>query len=133
MWTGTRDRSWGIRPLGEAEPPGRAADEPSGGFWWLYVPLRFDDFAVVVIAQEEPDGQWKGRNRLSSSRYDLTDPAVAARIPYGVTDHVAHACCGDAVGWGCSNTPASDGTIRRVSRTGHPWRRRVSVSRYPSG
>lgn len=56
VWTGTRDRSWGIRPVGEAEPPGRNADEPLEGFWWLYVPLRFEDFAVVVIVQEEPDG-----------------------------------------------------------------------------
>jgi hypothetical protein len=24
--------------------------------WWLYVPLRFDDFAVVLILQEDPDG-----------------------------------------------------------------------------
>lgn len=24
--------------------------------WWLYVPLAFDDFAVVLIIQEEPDG-----------------------------------------------------------------------------
>ena len=47
-WVGTRDRSWGIRPVGEAEPPGRNADEPLEGFWWLYVPLRFDDFAVVA-------------------------------------------------------------------------------------
>ena len=57
-WVGTRDRSWGIRPVGEAEPPGRAASEPDEGFgfWWTYVPLRFDDFAVVVIAQEDGDG-----------------------------------------------------------------------------
>ena len=55
-WVGSRDRSWGIRPVGEAEPPGRRADEPLEGFWWLYVPLRFDDFAVIVIVQEEPDG-----------------------------------------------------------------------------
>jgi len=55
VWVGSRDRSWGIRPLGETEPAGRPADaEP--GFWWLYVPLRFDDFAVVIIAQEQPDG-----------------------------------------------------------------------------
>lgn len=26
------------------------------GMWWLYVPLAFDDFAVVLIIQEEPDG-----------------------------------------------------------------------------
>jgi hypothetical protein len=55
-WVGTRDRSWGIRPVGEAEPPGRSADEPIGGFWWTYVPLRFEEFALVVILQEEPDG-----------------------------------------------------------------------------
>jgi hypothetical protein len=55
-WVGTRDRSWGIRPVGEAEPPGRSADEPLEGLWWLYVPVRFDDFALVVIVQERPDG-----------------------------------------------------------------------------
>jgi hypothetical protein len=57
-WVGTRDRSWGIRPVGEAEPPGRAAAEPADGFgfWWTYVPLRFDDFALVVIAHEDGDG-----------------------------------------------------------------------------
>ncbi|MCP2316852.1 hypothetical protein APR12_002192 [Nocardia amikacinitolerans] len=177
VWTGTRDRSWGIRPVGETEPAGRAAAEPSGGFWWLYVPLRFDDFAIVVIVQEEPDGrrtlndavriwpdgrteqlgwprvtiryrsgtripvaarldlttqdgksleveitpgtgvplhvgcgyggdpdwlhgQWKGRDWSEFRRYDLTDPAIAPRIPYGVIDHVAHARCGSAEGWG---------------------------------
>jgi hypothetical protein len=56
VWLGSRDRSWGIRPSGEGEPPARAGDEPIEGFWWLYVPLRFDDFTVVVIIQEDPDG-----------------------------------------------------------------------------
>ena len=55
-WVGSRDRSWGIRPVGEPEPGGRPAAEPMAGFWWLYVPLRFDEFAVVVIAQERVDG-----------------------------------------------------------------------------
>ncbi|CAN5683031.1 hypothetical protein BH09ACT8_BH09ACT8_52290 [soil metagenome] len=55
-WIGTRDRSWGIRPIGEAEPAGRPADPPFEGMWWLYVPMAFDDFAVVMIIQEAPDG-----------------------------------------------------------------------------
>ncbi|HXX91331.1 MAG TPA: hypothetical protein VEI83_14020 [Acidimicrobiales bacterium] len=57
-WVGTRDRSWGIRPVGEAEPAGRAGAEPDPqfGFWWTYVPLRFDDYAVVIIAQEDGNG-----------------------------------------------------------------------------
>ncbi|TVR25843.1 MAG: hypothetical protein EA389_07585 [Ilumatobacter sp.] len=57
QWVGTRDRSWGIRPVGESEPAGRPADDPGAqGFWWLYAPLRFDEFGIVVIVQEEPDG-----------------------------------------------------------------------------
>lgn len=55
-WVGSRDRSWGIRPSGDSEPPGRNADEPGDGFWWLYVPLRFPDFQLVVIIQELSDG-----------------------------------------------------------------------------
>ncbi len=56
VWIGTRDRSWGIRPIGEAEPAGRPADPPFEGMWWLYVPMAFDDFAIVLIIQEEPSG-----------------------------------------------------------------------------
>ncbi len=55
-WVGTRDRSWGIRPVGAPGGPSRASSETIEGFWWTYVPLRFDDFAIIVIVQEDPDG-----------------------------------------------------------------------------
>jgi hypothetical protein len=55
-WIGSRDRSWGIRPVGEPEPAGRPAHPPFEGMWWLYVPIAFDDFAIVLIIQEEPSG-----------------------------------------------------------------------------
>ena len=55
-WIGSRDRSWGIRPVGEAEPAGAPSDPPFEGMWWLYVPMAFDDFMVCVILQEDPDG-----------------------------------------------------------------------------
>ena len=178
MWVGTRDRSWGIRPVGEGEPAGRPADDPTAGLWWLYVPLRFDEFAVVVIVQEQPDGYrtlndasrvwpdgrveqlgWpevdivyapgtripdpghdppdragrqaarpRGRPRSAASRstsapataatptgatasgagrgwvegatYDLTDPEIVGRIPFGVIDHVGRGTLAGAEGWG---------------------------------
>lgn len=176
-WVGTRDRSWGIRPSGEADPAGRWAENPIEGFWWTYVPLRFDDFALIIIIQEEPDGlrtlndatrvfadgrieqlgwpeieidyapgtrhpvharihlrprgsapftvevatlgsialhigagyggdpewthgQWRGPGWVETAVYDLDDPAIAARVPFGVIDHVAGARIGDTQGWG---------------------------------
>jgi len=55
-WMGSRDRSWGIRPVGEAEPAGRPQDPPMEGFWWLYVPMRFETFSIVIIIQEQANG-----------------------------------------------------------------------------
>jgi hypothetical protein len=56
VWIGSRDRSWGIRPIGEPEPAGRPAHPPFEGMWWLYIPMAFDDFAICLIIQEEPNG-----------------------------------------------------------------------------
>jgi hypothetical protein len=55
-WIGTRDRSWGIRTSGETEPEGKPADPPFEGSWWLYVPMAFDEFGIVLIIQELPNG-----------------------------------------------------------------------------
>ena len=55
-WLGSRDRSWGIRPVGEAPPAGAPLTPEFEGMWWLYVPMRFDDFMLCLIIQEEPDG-----------------------------------------------------------------------------
>ncbi|MEU7554625.1 hypothetical protein AB0B01_20180 [Streptomyces sp. NPDC044571] len=55
-WTGTRDRSWGVRPI-PGEDGGRAAEEHRPeGFHWLWIPVRFEDRFLMVIAQEDADG-----------------------------------------------------------------------------
>src|SRR5258708_27203770 len=54
-WSGARDRSWGIRPVGEGEPPGRAAESMAGSSW-LYLPLRFECCALIEILQENTIG-----------------------------------------------------------------------------
>lgn len=183
-WVGSRDRSWGIRPVGGPEAPNRATAEmdPKFGFWWTYVPLRFDDFALVLIMQEDGDGfrslndalrvwpggddgqavveqlgwpevhiryasgtriptgaqirmtdrsgkpitlevetkghiilhagcgygadpdwthgTWLGRNVVQGKTYDMNDPDIVARAPFGVIDHVARAECDGQEGWG---------------------------------
>jgi len=51
----------------------------------------------------DPDwshGRWMGRGWSNAVPYDLADPAVIARTPWGVSDHAAHAMCGGAEGWG---------------------------------
>jgi hypothetical protein len=57
-WVGARDRSWGIRPVGETLPRDTPAPplNRTEGHWHIWVPLRFADFSIVVIVQELPDG-----------------------------------------------------------------------------
>jgi hypothetical protein len=56
-WWGSRDRSWGIRPVGEAEPPGIRVTDTESGFFWIYAPVRFEDHAMITIVQERPSGE----------------------------------------------------------------------------
>ncbi|GAB4012958.1 hypothetical protein [Nocardioides ultimimeridianus] len=96
-WIGSRDRSWGIRPQGEALPPGKPADPPFDGMWWLYVPIAFEEFCLCVIIQETPDGYrtvndctrvWKdGRvEQLGWPRVSIRY-ASGTRVPTGATLH----------------------------------------------
>lgn len=55
-WRGTRDRSWGVRPVGEPEPAGILADGPLLMSMWNYDPIQFDDYSIVCICSERPDG-----------------------------------------------------------------------------
>jgi hypothetical protein len=58
-WKGARDRSWGVRPVGEAEAPGiRVKDVVAGqaGFFHNWLPMQFDDHMLKVQIDEEYDG-----------------------------------------------------------------------------
>jgi hypothetical protein len=56
QWWGARDRSWGIRPVGDPEPAGIQARN-SITFYWLYTPVQFDDHSILCIIQEDADGR----------------------------------------------------------------------------
>jgi hypothetical protein len=56
-WWGTRDRSWGVRPIGEPEPAGiHGLGLVEQGFLWNYAPMQFADHAIVFMCQERGDG-----------------------------------------------------------------------------
>jgi len=58
-WKGARDRSWGIRPVGDAEAPGiRVKDVQQGtvGFFHNWIPMHFDDYMIKVMVDEDHDG-----------------------------------------------------------------------------
>ncbi len=52
---GTRDRSWGVRRVGE--PEGGAPSTRAPQFYWLWAPLNFDDLCVHVDTQQDAAGQ----------------------------------------------------------------------------
>jgi hypothetical protein len=54
---GTRDRSWGVRPVGEPETDGIRQGELVLGGMWNYFPMQFDDHAIMYICHERDDGE----------------------------------------------------------------------------
>ena len=57
-WKGARDRSWGVRPVGEPEAPGiRARQQQDGyGFRHDWLPMQFDDHMVKIQIDQDADG-----------------------------------------------------------------------------
>ncbi len=53
---GNRDRSWGIRPVGEPEPGGIRQGELVLPGMWNYYPMQFGDHAIFYICHETDDG-----------------------------------------------------------------------------
>ena len=73
-WRGSRDRSWGVRPVGEGEPPGIQSKNPAQ-FYWMYAPMQFEEFAILAIVQEDAAG-----NRLLEEAVRVW-PQSAGRPP----------------------------------------------------
>lgn len=53
---GSRDRSWGIRPVGEPQPDGIRQDISVMGGMWNYMPIDFGDHTIIYMCHEEANG-----------------------------------------------------------------------------
>jgi hypothetical protein len=99
----TRDRSWGLRPVGEREQ-GAPGGEPQ--FFWLWAPINFDDRAVLFDVNEEADGsRWHHNGQVV--------PVTASDAP-------------PAPGTGVEEATAVDHDI--TWREGTRWAERATIS-----
>jgi len=53
---GNRDRSWGIRPVGEKQPDGIRQSISVMPGMWNYMPHDYGDHSIVYMCHEKPDG-----------------------------------------------------------------------------
>lgn len=54
-WRGTRDRSWGVRQIGAADPqPPVPVRDPQ--FFWLWAPLNFERHALYFHTNDDAEG-----------------------------------------------------------------------------
>lgn len=71
---GSRDRSWGVRPVGERAPTGAPMGSPQ--FYWLWAPVNFGEFATHFDVNELPDGhRWHETGFIAPDG----DTAIAAQ------------------------------------------------------
>jgi len=77
---GVRDRSWGVRPVGE--PEGGAPGLPPQ-FFWLWAPLHFDDLCTHCGVNEDAEGR---PLHAAGSVLRLADGAIepVASVAHGV-------------------------------------------------
>jgi len=63
VW-GSRDRSWGIRPIGEPPPTGAPVQQPQ--FFWLWAPVNFPSLSTHFDVNEYGDGRrWHETGAIS--------------------------------------------------------------------
>jgi hypothetical protein len=83
QWWGTRDRSWGIRPVGERDPAGlrltSAVPLPVLQFYWLWTALHFEDRVVLFDTNEDADGRaWHRHAVIATPGDGEPEPMVSA-------------------------------------------------------
>lgn len=75
-WLGTRDRSWGVRPIGapDAQP---SVPQQLPQFYWLWAPINFPGHALFFHVNDDADGNGWNRSAV------LVDFASGAETKLG--------------------------------------------------
>jgi hypothetical protein len=104
---GTRDRSWGVRPIGLPNPQG-VAPPRMPQFYWLWAPLNFDD--RFMLYHDNADGSGKPWN--TASVMGMT----------GEAEPVHMATCKSKIAFKSGTRHARSAVIETVDPDGGKWR-----------
>jgi len=75
-WKGVRDRSWGVRPVGEREAPGIRSRQATDGYGFRHdwVPMQFDDHMIKIQIDQDGDGHRHVEESMRVWNSDLNKP-----------------------------------------------------------
>ncbi len=84
---GTRDRSWGVRPVGAADPQ-PPAPPAAPQFYWLWAPLLFDGLSLYAHTNDDGEGEPWNRSAVlvdhaTGAETRLRDPRFAVTLAPG--------------------------------------------------
>ena len=95
-WWGARDRSWGVRPVGEAEAPGIAVKDQSAGrgFFHQWLPMQFADGSMIKITIDEDqdgrrvneEGEWVGPIDAHDETRHIGTPQIDVELHPGTRE-----------------------------------------------
>ena len=77
---GTRDRSWGLRPIGDKDSQAIVPPAPQQ-FYWLWTPVNFDAHSVFFHSNDDDQGEaWNRRAVIddfkAGTRMEISSPEV---------------------------------------------------------
>ncbi len=106
-FTGTRDRSWGVRPIGLSDPQGVAPPRPPQ-FYWLWAPLNFDDRFMLYHNNADASGRpWNTASVMGMA---------------GDADAVHMATCQSQLAFKSGTRHARSAVIETTDPEGGDWR-----------
>lgn len=107
MVLGTRDRSWGVRPIGASDPQGVAPPAPPQ-FYWLWAPLNFSDRFMLY------------HNNAEASGKPWNTAAVLGAL--GEAAPTQMASCGSKIVYKSGTRHAKSAVIEIADEQGQSWR-----------
>ncbi len=111
MFLGTRDRSWGVRPIGLSDPQMPAPPRPPQ-FYWLWAPLNFPDRFMLYHINANADGSpWN----TASIMGELED-----------AEPIHMASCGSKIDFKSGTRHARHAVIEARDPKGGEWRAELS-------